>query len=180
MSNNVEKWTLEDGRRAERHVSEQSLANGQQEKTIELHVEDERPLRLQQRVVERSRPIVYERTLETIDPKTGKVVEQKVEAIEPKVQMHLVEHIACETKKTKCCKEDMMDKVVEKVLEILGPVQKPAEPSVELGQRLNSLGLVDEIGNRVNDANKLSTVDKVLLFVIAAQLIGLVYIMFFM
>lgn len=176
MSNNVEKWTLEDGRRAERRVSEQALANGQQEKVIELHVEDERPLRLQQRVVEKSRPIVYERTLETIDPKTGKVVEQKVEAIEPKVQMHLVEHIACETEKPKCCKENMVDKVVEKVLERLAPV----EPSAELGQKLNSLGLVDEIGNRVADANKFSIIDKFLLAVIAAQLCGLVYIMFFM
>lgn len=178
MSNNVEKWTLEDGRRAERRVSELALDNGQQEKVIELHVEDERPLRLQQRVVEKSRPIVYERTLETIDPKTGKVVEQKVEAIEPKVQMHLVEHTAYETEKPKCCKENMVDKVVEKVLERLSPALP--EPSAELGQKLNSLGLVDEIGNRVNDANKFSVIDKVLLAVIAAQLCGLVYIMFFM
>ena len=41
----VEKWTLEDGRRAERRVSETKNASGQSERVIELHVEDVRPLR---------------------------------------------------------------------------------------------------------------------------------------
>jgi hypothetical protein len=87
-----EKWTLEDGRRAERRVVENAL-NGETERVIELHVEDERPLRLQQRVVEKSKPIVYERKVETVDPATGNVIESKVESIEPKVQMQLVEHV---------------------------------------------------------------------------------------
>ena len=49
----IEKWTLEDGRRAERRVVETTDSNGQSEKVIELHVEDVRPLRLQQRIVEK-------------------------------------------------------------------------------------------------------------------------------
>lgn len=190
MSNsNVEKWTLEDGRRAERRVNEVALENGQQERVVELHVEDERPLRLQQRIVERSRPIIYERTLETVDPKTGKVVEQKVEAIEPRVQMQVVEHIKCagKTCSGKCSSSEVSEVNVEQIVEkVMLKLQQPAaisqEPlnSNEFQNRLNSLGLVDEVGSRVEDAGKLSLIDKVMLGVIAAQIAGLVYIVFFM
>lgn len=179
MSNNVEKWTLEDGRRAERRVVETALADGQQEKTIELHVEDERPLRLQQRVVERSRPIIYERAIETVDPMTGKVIEKKVEALEPKVQMHLVEHIACE--KENCCKEKAavsVNDIVEEVMSRLVPVPN-AVSNEQFQQKLNSLGLMEEIGSRVK-SQELSWIDKVLLGVIFLQVVGLVYILFFM
>ena len=55
----IEKWTLEDGRRAEKRITE---LDG--ERVIELHVESERPLKLTQRVVEKSKPIVYERKIE--------------------------------------------------------------------------------------------------------------------
>lgn len=91
----TEKWTLEDGRRAERRVTESVQPGGEAERVVELHVEDERPLRLQQRVVEKRKPFVYEREIHTVD-KTGNVVEKKVESIEPKVQMQLVEHIAAD------------------------------------------------------------------------------------
>ena len=190
MSNsNVEKWTLEDGRRAERRVSEVALENGQQERVVELHVEDERPLRLQQRIVERSRPIIYERTLETVDPKTGKVIEQKVEAIEPRVQMQVVEHIKCSGKKCsgKCSagesSEVNVEQIVEKVMQKLQPpAERYQEPlnTNEFQSKLNSLGLVNEVGGRVEETSNLSLIDKVMLGVIAAQIAGLVYIVFFM
>lgn len=89
----TEKWTLEDGRRAERRVMENVQPTGEGERIVELHVEDERPLRLQQRVVEKRKPFVYEREIQTVD-KSGNVVEKKIESIEPKVQMQLVEHVA--------------------------------------------------------------------------------------
>src|SRR5437868_3696539 len=91
----TEKWTLEDGRRAERRVTENVNPSGEAERVVELHVEDERPLRLQQRVVEKRKPFVYEREIHTID-KSGVVVEKKVESIEPKVQMQLVEHLVAQ------------------------------------------------------------------------------------
>jgi hypothetical protein len=62
----IEKWTLEDGRRAERRVVEHKNADGVAEKIIELHIEDERPLRLQQRVVEKVKPVLYERKFEIV------------------------------------------------------------------------------------------------------------------
>lgn len=197
----TEKWTLDDGRRAERRVTENKSDNGQSERVVELHVEDERPLRLQQRVVEKSKPIVYERKVETLDPKTGSVVEQRVESIEPKVQMQLVEHIAsastvaAQSVEDDCdchvTKDEMIDTIVAaiKATRENAPVREvPAAPQVRaqampsagsLAGRLNSLGLADEIAGRV-DPQGMSTMDKVLLGVIAAQIIGLGYIIFFM
>lgn len=204
----TEKWTLDDGRRAERRVTENKTEDGQAERVIELHVEDERPLRLQQRVVEKSKPIVYERKVETLDPKTGSVVEQKVESIEPKVQMQLVEHIAsastvaAQSVEDDCdchvTKDEMIDTIVaaikatretapvrEVVREVPAPAPQPqvraqAMPSSgSLANRLNSLGLADEIAGRV-DSGSMSMMDKVLLGVIAAQIVGLGYIIFFM
>jgi hypothetical protein len=90
----IEKWVLDDGRRAERRTTEEVNGEGQIERTIELHVENERPLNLQQRIVEKTKPFVYERTVEAIDPQSGEVVDHKVESIDPRVQMQLVEHIA--------------------------------------------------------------------------------------
>lgn len=89
----VEKWVLDDGRRAEKRITESKDSEGFSEKVIELHVEDERPLRLQQHIVEKTRPFLFERKISTVDPVTGEIVEQKTESTDPKVQMQLVEHI---------------------------------------------------------------------------------------
>lgn len=198
----IEKWTLDDGRRAERRVTENTSENGQSERVVELHVEDERPLKLQQRVIEKSKPIVYERKVETLDTKTGNVVEQRVESIEPKVQMQLVEHIACansvsaQSVKDDDCdchvtKEEMIDTIVAamKAMAVSTPAREvPVQPQVVRAQSLptssnfanglNSLGLADEIGGRVDKG--MSMMDKVLIGVIIAQVAGLAYIMFFM
>ena len=48
---NVEKWTLEDGRKAEKRISESvNHSDLTSEKIVELHMEDERPLKLKQRI----------------------------------------------------------------------------------------------------------------------------------
>lgn len=208
----VEKWTLDDGRRAERRVMEQKAEEGVAERVIELHVEDERPLRLQQRVVEKTKPFIYERKVETLDPKTGAVVDQKVESIEPKVQMQLVEHIAasstvaaqnvveddCDCHVTK---EEMIETVIaaikatreqmpaaapvetvrqRKVRDRAVPtVQAQSVPAANFSNKLNSLGLAEEIAGRVSPQGY-STMDKVLMGVIAAQVIGLGYVIFWM
>jgi primase-polymerase (primpol)-like protein len=184
----TEKWTLDDGRRAERRVMENTTENGQSETVIELHVEDERPLKLQQRVVEKSKPIVYERMVETIDPKTGDVVEQRVESIEPKIQMQLVEHISsCKAnaqpiKECDChvTKEEMIDTIVAAIK--AARENSTVSSQTVVGQnnfkgKLNSLGLADEIADRVGKPNN---PDKIMYGIIAAEVVALVYIMFFM
>lgn len=200
----TEKWTLNDGRRAERRVTEQNCDNGQTERVVELHVEDERPLKLQQRVVEKSKPIVYERKIETIDPHTGSVVDQKVESMEPRVQMQLVEHIAsasasansvtAQSVQEDCdchvTREEMVDAIVT-ALKVTRDSEAPVQvqtvqaqtvqaqslPTTNFANRLNSLGLADEIAGRVETEKPM---DKYLLAFLVAEIVGLGYIVFFM
>lgn len=191
----TEKWTLEDGRRAERRVTENTSGDGQAERVIELHVEDERPMRLQQRVVEKSKPIVYERKVETVDPATGNVVDQKVESIESKVQMQLVEHIStgsnnvvsaqsvvddCDCNVTR---KEMLDTIVEAIKTIKNSdtsfvVNAQSVPNkTNFSGRLNSLGLADEIAGRV-ESNSVSIFEKCMYGFIAVLIFALCYMVF--
>jgi len=188
----VEKWTLEDGRRAEKRIIENKDANGQSQKVIELHVEDERPLRLQQRIVEKAKPMIYEREVQTIDPASGNVVEQKTESIEPKVQMHVVEHIVAKGVRAQshgsCHKSSNKDEIVNAVLEALKqknnsncPHKNETSKAAPSKQVVNSLGLAEEFEKlTAPQKDGMSLMDKILLVVIAAQVVGLGYILFFM
>lgn len=172
----IDSYTLGDGRRAERRVSHVTK-DGQVEKIVELHVEDERPLRLQERVVEVSKPVVVERKVEKIDPATGVVVEQKVEALEPKTPMQVVEHIGVAVQKPVCEHADLVKAIVEALkVSKEESVTVQSAPS-ELSTKLNSLGLADEIASK---AKGMSKTDMLILAIIAAQVVGLGYIVFFM
>lgn len=185
----IEKWTLEDGRRAERHVKDSG-----EERVIELHIEDERPLRLQQRIVEKTKPFVYEREIEVVDT-SGNVVEKKVESIEPKVQMQLVEHIgiannnamSAQSVKEDCdchvTKEEMVDTIISaiKASRQMDNLDKKAHKRVKSVNGIRSLGLAEEIANKdketvVNDG----TTDKILMGVIGLLAVGVVHMLFFM
>lgn len=179
----IEKWTLEDGRRAEKRVIEHKDVNGECEKVIEVHVEDERPLRLQQRVVEKCKPMLYERKLETIDPKTGNVVEQKVESLEPKVPMQVVEHIGVaasgnsDDANKPVTKQEMIDAIVAAIkanreLSMAHHAEKKCVKAQGLAEEIQKLQVPQKDG--------MSLMDKALIVVIAAQVIGLGYILFFM
>ncbi len=188
----TEKWTLEDGRRAERRVTEQNTEDGQVERVVELHVEAERPMMLQKRVIEKSKPIVYERMVETVDPKTGLVVDQKVESIEPQIKMQLVEHIAVadnaevQSMSSDChvTKEEMIETIIAAIKanrdlanrDLVTTVDAQSVPSTDLSNRLKSLGLADEIATRVES---FSTREKIIYGVIAFQFAYIAYSIFF-
>ena len=197
----VEKWTLEDGRRAERRVTENQGADGQGEKVVELFVEDERPLKLQQRVVEKTKPVICERKIETIDPATGNVIEQKVESLEPKVPLQVVDHIkvaqapaavvaqsVANEGDRPVTKQEMIDAIVaaikanREVVYTPAPAAAPAPAPVKAAaKKLNSYGIAEELEKAVEPAKKqLSVADIALYAIIGAQVIGLAYILFFM
>ena len=186
----VEKWTLEDGRRAERRVTEVKDGNGQGERVIELHVEDARPLRLQQRIVEKTKPFIFERKLEVIDPATGNVIEQKVESLEPRVPMQVVEHIAVvnngDYDNIPFTKRELVEMLAEfktnnKPKEKQEGKAKDANPKVEAPKKVRSLGLAEEFEKMSVPQNDGSSImDKFLICVIGAQVVGLAYIIFFM
>lgn len=152
----IEKWTLEDGRRAERHIKEVG-----DERIIELHIEELRPMRLQQRIVEKVKPFVYEREIEMVDS-DGNVVEKKVEAIEPKVQLQLVDHIAvAQTRPV-----NVVSSVKEEVKSVNG---------------VRSFGVAEEIAKQDEKVVKVTGVtDKILMGVIGLLAVGVVYMLFFM
>lgn len=162
----VEKWTLEDGRRAERRVVEVKNADGQGEKIIELHVEDERPLKLQQRIIERTKPILYERKLEMVDPATGSVVEEKIEALVGNAKAGEASFVT-------------KDELLEILASMKGEVKAAVKP--ETKKVVKSLGLAEELEKMTKpQKDGMSMMDKILLVVIGAQIIGLGYILFFM
>jgi len=178
----IEKWTLEDGRRAERHVKDSG-----EERVIELHVEDERPLRLQQRIVEKTKPFVYEREIEVVD-KSGNVIEKKVESVEPKVQMQLVEHlvpsenaVSAQSVKNDCdchlTKEEMVDTIIS-AIKASRQMNNQVAP-VKSVNGIRSLGLAEEIANKDKETTSSDGMtDKVLMGVISLLAIGVVYMLF--
>lgn len=89
----IEKLNMEDGRQAERHIMDDGYCEDEQTRTIDLYVEPERPKTLAKRIVEKRRPCVFRREIETVD-ENGEVIDRKVESIDPEDKMQLVQHIA--------------------------------------------------------------------------------------
>lgn len=146
----IEKWTLEDGRRAERWTFEKDG-----ERVVEVHMEAERPLILQHRVVEKSKPMVYEREIAVMD-KDGNVVDKKIESMEvPSFQM-INPNI----------KKELVDEIVA-ALNVHGTTE------------LNSLGLADEIAAN-NTSEEMPLFDKVAIGAIVLLSVGLAYLVLVM
>lgn len=192
MKTKIEKWIQEDGRRAERHVTETKFdKEGQAERTIELHLEDPRPLKLQQRIVEKIKPVIFERKIEIINPATGEVVERKVETVEQKVPMQLVDHIGvidsnkkidpvAESNLDSSLPEDAPAYLQSKDLQMLVDLLKNSSntDNSEFENKLKSLGVAAQVAKKSNKESFSS--DKFLMIVIVAQVVALGYVLFFM
>ena len=174
----TEKWILDDGRRAEKRVIETINADKMEsEKVVELHMEDEKPLKLKQRVIEKTKPFIYERKIETIDAQ-GNVVDLKIETVEPKVNFQFVDHIVAGgfASAQNVGGGISKDEIVEMVKEAMKSTGS-CHDSV-CSRKLKSKGVVDDVENKIEKDNQPSIMDKVLIVVIAAQMIGLVYLFF--
>lgn len=171
----TEKWTLDDGRHAERRVTETVTPAGEGERVIELHVEDERPLKLQQRVVEKRKPIIYEREIQQIDA-AGNVVEKKIESVEPRAKMQLVEHISTSSPVTAQATPEDCDCHVTKE-EMIETIIAAMRTFREEAPAPKDSGLADEIGKRV-EGNTGGTMDTIMWVVIGGLVIGLGYVLF--
>ncbi len=77
----VEKIFMEDGRSAEKFITDDG-----ETRVVELHVEEARPKHLAKRIVEKRKPIVYEREIQTLN-EAGEVVDRVVETIDPENTM---------------------------------------------------------------------------------------------
>ena len=76
----IEKFVMEDGRNAERHLHTVE-ENGETKHITELFVEEARPMELAKRVVEVERPMIVERHVEVLDEE-GNVVDKTKEVVD--------------------------------------------------------------------------------------------------
>lgn len=82
MSENKEQFVLEDGRKAEKTVTENKINDKESQKVIEIKEEVVLPLKTTKRIIEKTRSYVYEIVTETVDQETGRVIDSKVEEID--------------------------------------------------------------------------------------------------
>lgn len=162
MNEEVEKWTLEDGRRVEKVVTENKLGE-ELERITEFRIDEERPLKIQQKIVEKIKPIIYERVSENLNIKTGEVIDKKIE--------HIDFQLKNENEDSFVTKKEMVDAIVTAIKSI-----KKNNVVSNNSPELKSLGLVQEVESV---KNKTSIRDWILLGVIVLQIIGLIYLIVF-
>lgn len=146
MENKVEKIFTDDGRRAEKRYSIDEAGN----RVVEIWAEEKSPLKLAEKIIERSEEVVVERIIETVDPTTGEVLDRKVEAVEP--TMELREHQVSEPKAVSeyMTKSDFLEamaqisgnKVVAKQVSAKNIVKQNVESSSENKDAFNIILMV--------------------------------------
>lgn len=83
----VESLMLDDGRRAERHITLNEDGN----EVVEIFAEEKRPLKLEKRIVRETKQIVAKEIHETV--RDGEVVHQEIHSLEPDVPLQVRQKI---------------------------------------------------------------------------------------
>jgi lysozyme family protein len=176
---NVEKIMMEDGRMAERRVTLDD--NG--DTHIELWAEEPRNLKLESRIVEKHATIVSERKIEMVD-EDGQIVNVKVESVDPKSRMELVQHIGLATDANVskyATKEELKEVVVAAVSEIQaqGMNQNVAAQTIAPFPPHPFMNAQSVVATNV-ESKSLGTMDMVLMGVVGIAGIVLAYTWFLM
>jgi hypothetical protein len=198
------EFLWEDGRRAERVVVDDNECDGT--RVTEVYVEPAVEKKLAQRVIERRKPIVYEREIETIDEHTGEVVDKVVEATEPRAAMHVIEryvpetvgaqsvvkeqHVDDEDCDCNVTREELREDIKDAVLALAKVVNKNGNGNGNgNGHGYHAQAVAPEpkvsvqsvIEDRLDEKkSKVSPLNVLLLAVISAQVAGLAWILFVM
>lgn len=90
----IEKFVMEDGRKAERHLHTVE-ENGETKHITELFVEEARPMELAKRVVEVERPMIVERHVEVLDEE-GNVVDKTKELVDGGEELKMADGVTKE------------------------------------------------------------------------------------
>lgn len=195
------EFLWEDGRRAERVVVDDNECDGV--RVTEVYVEPTVEKKLAQRVIERRKPIVYEREIETIDEVTGEVVDKVVEATEPRAAMHVIERYVPESVGAQSVvkgqsddedcdcnvtREELREDIKDAVLALAKVVGKNGNGNGN-GHGFHAQAVAPEpqvsvqsvIEERLETKkSKVSPLNVLLLAVISAQVAGLAWILFVM
>lgn len=183
MAETRKSFLLEDGRRAERVVKEDDGCEGT--KTIEVYAEPKIEMKLNQRIIEKKKPIVFERETEFLD-ENGEVVEKTVESMEPKVNMQVVDRIVSaaslhEDVLPDCSvtREELRDDIAQAMITLAKTLKSGEEPVAMMSSPKVSMQSVIE--DRIQAKSGSSNIaNYILLAVIAAQVTGLAWILFVM
>lgn len=167
---------LEDGRKAERRVSEQQCEDCQSETVTELWEEKPVPKFLTQRIVEKKKPMIVEREVQVLGEDGETVVETRRETLEPdKLQLREV------TKYNQVSEPDPLQ-VMKDDLELMKQEQAdlrqemlPKDKNI-IQQRVSAQSV---LGERVEDEKKLNLWDVAGLAVILAQIGAVAYFLLY-
>lgn len=172
----------EDGRIAEKVVTEE-LVGEELKRITEVYVEPKIEKKLSHRITEFTRPVIHRREIETVDESTGNV-ETKIESIDPVVQMQLREHILSTPKlegQNYVTRDDLRELASllrearqEQSAVALSAAPGAFNPAPKLSMQEVVAERVEQSGQSTNNFNFF------LVAVIAAQLAGVAYILFYM
>lgn len=159
----IEPFFLADGRRGEKHIKDSG-----EECVTELHVEPERAKQLATRIIEKKRPCVVSREIQTINA-NGEVVDTKIESVDPATVMGATPQLSlqsvpaseedCNCFVTKEDLEKLADQMAASTREgivtaakIIMEQQSAAAPTTANVSKVSSIQ--QEIANRIENSGK--------------------------
>ncbi len=171
----VETLTLDDGRKAERHVS--MTADGNE--VIEVFVEEKRPFKLEKRIIREFKQIVAKETHQVIHDGEVSVVEVKTAEAEQPLQVH--EHIGVpqgdfvRRDELQALISDGVASGLEALMEDYEPVVAQSSPAAPV---LSAQSIVEQ---NVSEKHKERTVvNAVMVAILVAQIAFFSYVFFVM
>lgn len=181
--NKIDSLTLDDGRKAERHITYD--ADGRE--IIEIFAEEKKPLKLEKRVIKEMKQVVAKETHETI--RDGEVIFQEVKSLEPDIPLELRQRIAVvdhdrvvngEYLTKEQAAEMVQEGVVAAVstlLQNIEPVQLHSQSAKAVVKPLKAQQLVED--NVEETKKKQGTLEIVMGIVLVAQVVAIVAYMYF-
>lgn len=187
MAETRKSFLLEDGRRAERVVKEEDGCEGT--KTIEVYAEPKIEMKLNQRIIEKKKPIVFERETEFLD-ENGEIVEKTVESMEPKVNMQVVDRIVSAASlpndgldvlpDCSVTREELRDDIAQAMITLAKTLKANGDEPVAM-MSAPKVSMQSVIEDRIQaKSGSTNIANIILLAVIAAQVTGLAWILFVM
>jgi hypothetical protein len=180
----VETITLSDGRRAERHITQDESGN----EVVEVFAEELRPLKLEERIIREHKRVIAKETHEKI--KDGEVALQEVRSFDTDVPLQVRERIGLAdhakivdgdyVRKDEISQlvADAVVNGVEALMENMGPVVHEKEQPAQPQPMLNAQSIIEK---NVEDKKKGdSVVNAVLAVILIAQLAFFGYIWYAM
>jgi len=165
---------MNDGRRAE----ERSYVNDEGNKVTELWTEEPNPLKLAEKVTEKSAQVIVERVIDKVDLVSGEVLERKVESIEPNVKLELREHLGVERQNISnyATKEELVNVVAQAVADTIGNRSIQAQ-SVSQQPKLSVMSVVKDRVEQQKSSENMWNLGLIGIIVIGIGYVAYQYIM---